>query len=46
MAVFSICGVNKIVAFCLAACMLAVNSEEGEIGKLPYCGPDNVNSER
>ncbi|KAJ9578241.1 hypothetical protein L9F63_005540 [Diploptera punctata] len=46
MAIFSSCGFKQAIVVCLAACIVAVNSEESEIEKLPYCGPDNVNTQR
>ncbi|PSN34492.1 hypothetical protein C0J52_15806 [Blattella germanica] len=42
MAIFSIYSIANVLSFYLAACIVAINSEESEIGKLPYCGPEKT----
>jgi hypothetical protein len=45
MAVFSILSITSVVAFYLAAAITAAKSGESEIGELPFCNPDKLNSQ-
>jgi hypothetical protein len=45
MALYSILNVTAAVVFYLAASITGANSGESEIGELPFCNPDKLNTQ-